>query len=115
MGGETPMTVTFAVVANQLRTEADLWRQWATEIRAPAATVDSLVLDVSAFLFSTPEVAQELRDEYEALRSFMCRVLAQAVSEFETMADALDRAAAVYEGNDRHAADSTGPIFAIFE
>jgi len=31
------------------------------------------------------------------------------------MADALDRAAAVYERNDRHAADSTGPIFAIFE
>jgi hypothetical protein len=108
------MAVSFSVVAEQLRTEATSWQGWSEDIAVPAADVMSLALRQPAFSFSTRDVMASLSQEYDVIWQSMWQMLNEAVTQFEAMADALHRAAAIYDSRDQDAGDSFGPIFNMF-
>ncbi|MGO1053028.1 hypothetical protein [Crossiella sp. CA198] len=101
----------YKVITTAVRTEAAKWDEFAKQI-APAHSAASgmtlsplafFVLDpitLMVFPLNLPTPPEELASSYEAVRSFMEKLLSGAKTEFSEIGDALVKIANTYDQNE---------------
>lgn len=99
------------VVTESVRAEANKWRELAGEMQPLKAAVDGLALGATAFWMGpSPDFVMH-HQAYQQFQQSMSTVLNGAVTEFNQLAEALDRIADEYDRADEIVAVDLDSIY----
>lgn len=92
-----------------MREDAAMWRHMATELSEAAKVADRLDMDARHFSYLGDKVG--MTHIYQAIQAKMSSLMTQGAANFDTIAEALSKAADGYEEDDRRGAHRLNNIY----
>jgi len=101
------------VAAEGLRDEAKNWFEMSDRMAAVAARAAGQTLEITAFAVTDvtgPVTAADLKQGYDKMHDWLTALFRQAVGEFESLGEALNKCADWYETTDANRAQESDSI-----
>jgi hypothetical protein len=99
------------VVIDALHVEATKWRRLAGDMDGVRGNGDRLELSASAFFIGDMVSTAAHSSAYNDFRTYMVNLFAGAVTEFDQLGSALDKAADLYDASDGKAVTDLTQIY----